>query len=198
MGAFREILASKIVGIAGCGGLGSNCAAALVRCGVGKLILIDFDSVSEGNLNRQFYFRDQIGRPKVEALAENLRRIDPGVTLELHAVRLDPQRVVSLLSGCDLIVEAFDAASQKEMLLETVLTKLPGKFLVAASGLAGFGHADAIVSRRSGRLVVVGDFQTEISETCPPLAPRVGIVAAKQADWALTLLLENPDPEMLP
>lgn len=198
MGAFREILARKTVGIAGCGGLGSNCAAALVRCGVGKLILADFDSVSEGNLNRQFYFRDQIGRPKVVALAENLRRIDPGVVLELHDICLDPRRIVSLFAGCDLIVEALDAAGQKEMLLETVLTKLDGKYLVAASGLAGFGHADQIISHRSGRLVVVGDFQTEVSEACPPLAPRVGIVAAKQADWVLTLLLENPDPEKLP
>jgi len=197
MGAFREILAGKTVGIAGCGGLGSNCAAALVRCGIGRLVLADFDVVSAGNLDRQFYFRDQVGRRKVEALAENLRRIDPGVGLELHELRLDPERIVTVFSGCDLIVEAFDAADQKEMLLETVLTEFPGKYLVAASGLAGYGHVDEIVSRRSGKLVVVGDFHTEISERCPPLAPRVGVTAAKQADWALTLLLEDAETERI-
>jgi len=198
MGALRTILAGKTVGIAGCGGLGSNCAAALVRCGVGRLILVDFDVVSDGNLNRQFYFRDQVGRKKVEALAENLRRIDPGVNLELSEVRLDPERIATIFADCDLIVEAFDAADQKEMLLETVLTRFPGKFLVAASGLAGYGHVDEIVSRRSGKLVMVGDFHTEISEWCPPLAPRVGVAAAKQADWALTLLLEDPEAEKTP
>ena len=56
----KENLKTKIVGIAGAGGLGSNCAASLARTGVGKLIIADFDVVSEANLNRQFYFYDQI------------------------------------------------------------------------------------------------------------------------------------------
>jgi len=49
------------IGIAGAGGLGSNCAAALARSGVGTLVIADFDIVEELNLNRQYYFSDQIG-----------------------------------------------------------------------------------------------------------------------------------------
>ncbi len=75
----RARLAAARVGIAGCGGLGSNCAAALARAGVGRLVLADFDLVSEANLDRQFFFRDQVGAPKALALADNLRRIDPAL-----------------------------------------------------------------------------------------------------------------------
>ena len=50
------------VGIAGIGGLGSNAAIALVRAGVGRLVLIDFDTVEEKNLDRQYFFLDQVYR----------------------------------------------------------------------------------------------------------------------------------------
>ena len=53
------------VGIAGAGGLGSNCAAHLVRAGMKKLVIADFDVVNESNLNRQFFFRNQLGQKKV-------------------------------------------------------------------------------------------------------------------------------------
>jgi sulfur carrier protein ThiS adenylyltransferase len=49
------------VGIAGCGGLGSNCAVALARSGVGRLVLADFDCVERSNLNRQYFFLSQVG-----------------------------------------------------------------------------------------------------------------------------------------
>jgi sulfur carrier protein ThiS adenylyltransferase len=64
----RKVLLTKKVGIAGAGGLGSNCAAALVRSGIGALVIADFDVVTESNLNRQFYFRDQVGMQKTAAL----------------------------------------------------------------------------------------------------------------------------------
>ncbi len=70
------------IGIAGAGGIGSNVAVNLVRSSASALKIVDFDRVELSNLNRQFYFHDQIGRFKVEALAENLRRIRPECHLE--------------------------------------------------------------------------------------------------------------------
>ena len=61
----RAVLESVRVGIAGAGGLGSNCAMHIVRAGVTHLTVVDFDVVNESNLNRQFFFRDQIGMKKV-------------------------------------------------------------------------------------------------------------------------------------
>ena len=58
----KDRLQNVKIGIGGAGGLGSNAAAHLVRAGIEHLVIADFDTVSEGNLNRQFFFRDQIGK----------------------------------------------------------------------------------------------------------------------------------------
>jgi sulfur carrier protein ThiS adenylyltransferase len=186
---YRRRLSGRVVGIAGAGGLGSNCAAALARAGLGRLVIADFDVVSEGNLDRQFFFRDQIGRLKVEALAENLLRIDPKVAVEAHALRLDPDSVLRVFSGCEVIVEAFDLAETKLMLVETVLSRMTGRPLVSASGLAGFGLTEKMLVRRSGLLWLVGDLESEVGPDNPPMAPRVAMAAAMQANVVLELLL---------
>lgn len=189
--SIRQRLAEARVGIAGLGGLGSNCAAALVRAGVGSLVLVDFDIVTESNLDRQFYFHDQIGQPKAHALVENLKRIDPAVHLESYVLELDPATLLALYHDCDVIVEAFDLAEAKEMIIETVLTRMPEKWLVAASGIAGYGRFEALHVMKSGRLVLCGDEESEVGPEAPPLAPRVGIVAAMEADAVLEILLSD-------
>lgn len=190
----RELLQSKVVGIAGAGGLGSNCAVALARAGVGRLVVADFDTVSLLNLDRQYYFRDQVGQPKVAALAANIARIDPAVAVEGHLLRLDPPAVVRLFAGCHAIVEAFDDAAAKRMIAETAAEELPGIPLVMGSGLAGYGRNDALRTKRLGMLYVCGDEESAVGEGAPPLAPRVGIVANMQANLVLELLL-GPRPE---
>ena len=105
----RTILESAKVGIAGAGGLGSNVAMLLVRAGMKKLVIADFDTVNESNLNRQFFFRRQLGEKKIDALAANLREIEPDLALELHDVRLTPDNADFVFAGCQIIVEAFDS-----------------------------------------------------------------------------------------
>ncbi|MGO8692070.1 MAG: sulfur carrier protein ThiS adenylyltransferase ThiF [Rectinemataceae bacterium] len=186
---YRRRLGSKKVGIAGAGGLGSNCAVALARAGIGCLVIADFDRVSRDNLDRQAFFLDQEGMFKAEALAQNIARIDPGVRVEAHVLRLDAESLPKLFSDCDAVVEAFDAARAKLMFIETLLAALPGRPLVCASGLAGFGHSESFRVRRSGALALVGDFESEVGPDNPPMAPRVGIVAAMEADLVLEALL---------
>ncbi len=178
-------------GIAGAGGLGSNCASALVRVGIGRLVVCDFDVVDESNLNRQFYFRDQIGSPKVEALRINLLRINPLLKLEIHQIRLDPFNIPELFKDVDVLFEAFDRADQKEMIIETALTVWPERPLVAGSGMAGFGNTESIRLLQSGNLFVCGDMTSEASDLLSPVAPRVGIVANMMADTGISLLLNR-------
>ena len=64
----RIKLKNSSVGIAGIGGLGSNAAIALTRAGVGRLVLVDFDFVEKNNLNRQYFFLDQVGKLKTTAI----------------------------------------------------------------------------------------------------------------------------------
>jgi sulfur carrier protein ThiS adenylyltransferase len=187
----RERLRNKSVGIAGCGGLGSNCAVALARCGIGRLVIADFDTVSADNLHRQYYFLDQVGKKKVEALKDNIRRIDPQVEVTAVDRRLDPVSVAEVFRDCQVIVEAFDLAEMKKMIIETVLERMPGKFVVAGSGLAGYGSNNELRTRRIGNLFICGDEKSEASGAAPLLAPRVGVVANLQANQALEILLDH-------
>lgn len=187
----KAILSQKTVGIAGAGGLGSNCASSLIRSGVGKLIVADFDRVSPENLNRQFYFRKQAGMKKVDALRENLHKICPGCVLQVHDTRVTEDNIELLFSVCDVVVEAFDDAEQKSILINYMLTHLPHIPLVAASGMAGWGGTEKIKVVKSGNFYLCGDQESEISEDNPPIAPRVNIVSNMQADIVLQLLLKE-------
>ena len=187
-------LKQAVVGIAGVGGLGSAVAVALARVGIGRLVIADFDVVEPSNLNRQQYFVDQIGLLKVEALVENLKRINPYVTVESHPVILDPENIPAIFASCSIVVEAFDRAEMKGMLVNTVLGRMPEVTVIAASGLAGYGPNNTILTRRvAARLYLVGD---EVSEAVPGrglMAPRVGIAASHQANQVVRIVLGEDD-----
>lgn len=187
----KSILKEKSVGIAGCGGLGSNCAVALARVGVGKLIICDFDILTETNLNRQYFFYDQLGLKKATALKENINRINPEVTVEAHDIKLNADNIIEIFSDCDVIVEAFDRADMKKMILETVLCQMPDKPLVSGNGLSGWGNSNSIHMERTGNLYICGDGISEATDDNPPLAPRVGIAANMQANTVLEILLSK-------
>ncbi|SDC64306.1 sulfur carrier protein ThiS adenylyltransferase ThiF [Williamwhitmania taraxaci] len=187
----KERLHTKCVGIAGAGGLGSNCAVALARSGVGKIIIADFDVIVESNLNRQYYFYDQIGQKKVIALKENIKRIDPNISVEIFSEKITLQNIESIFSTCDILIEAFDQADQKMMLIEYALINLPNIPIIAGSGMAGFGESNSLHVEKFDNLYICGDGATEVSDINPPLAPRVGIVANMQANVALDILLKG-------
>lgn len=176
------------VGIAGAGGLGSNCAQMLARSGFPDFILVDFDVVESSNLNRQFFFQDQIGQPKVQSLAANLRRINPEVSIRMVQERITPENVGKVFADCDVVVEAMDTPECKQMLASAYSRS--GKLLVAASGLAGWGDSDRIkVHRIHSRFYLVGDLTSGVERGLPPMAPCVTITAAKQADIILSWVM---------
>ncbi|MBU1001062.1 MAG: sulfur carrier protein ThiS adenylyltransferase ThiF [Proteobacteria bacterium] len=178
------------IGIAGAGGLGSNCAMHLVRSGFVRLVIADFDTVEPSNLNRQFYFLKQVGLAKVDALSENLWAINPDAQITAHNLRLNKDNAPELFAHCDVVVEALDDPAAKKMLAEAML--MQDKLFVAASGMGGCGRADAIVTRRlRDDFILVGDMTTECSDSTPPLSPMVGVAAAKQADAVLAYFLER-------
>jgi sulfur carrier protein ThiS adenylyltransferase len=189
-----EKLRNTCIGIAGCGGLGSNCAMALARAGVGTLVIADFDIVTLENLGRQYYFRDQVGQKKVLALKENIGKVNPDIAVQIHDVLLGPDEVVDIFKNCPVIVEAFDRADMKLMIIETVSERFPDKFIIAGSGLAGYGENNALRTRRLGNLFICGDETSEVSAELPPLAPRVGVVACLQANQVLEIILDDLVP----
>ncbi|MCK4311502.1 MAG: sulfur carrier protein ThiS adenylyltransferase ThiF [Candidatus Cloacimonetes bacterium] len=179
------------VGIAGVGGLGSTIAVSLARVGIGKLIIADFDKIEISNLNRQQYFTDQIGKPKVIALLENLKKINPFSEYQVHQITLNEKNIPVIYKDVDIIVEAFDKAAMKKMLIETWITNFPDKPIIAASGVAGYGRNEILHTRKVDNLYICGDEETELQEGMSPMAPRVGIVANMQANLVLDLLLKG-------
>lgn len=184
----RAVLENARVGVAGLGGLGSNVLCHLARAGVRRFVAADFDVVAASNLNRQFYFADQIGMKKADALAANLRRIDPGLELDFRDLRLTAENLPGFFAGCDVVVEAFDQAEAKAMLIGAMAkTGVP---VVAASGLAGFGESNAIRLRQvNDQLYIVGDLTRGVGAGLAPASPRVGIAAAMEANAVVAILL---------
>ncbi|HLO90449.1 MAG: sulfur carrier protein ThiS adenylyltransferase ThiF [Chloroflexota bacterium] len=187
----RAYLKKFTIGIAGCGGLGSTCAINLARAGVGKLVIADFDIVTRENLERQYYFNDQIGMLKVHALKNNIHRVDPSISVKAFDLKLCSSDVIELFAGCDVIVEAFDKAEMKQMIIETVHNNMPNKPLIAGIGLAGWGMTDILKVQRVGNLIICGDQCTEIGEKVPLTAPRVGIVSNMEANEVLNILMSK-------
>ena len=185
----QDAFSSATVAICGLGGLGSNIAFFLVRAGIGKLILIDFDRVDITNLHRQQYKASQIGQYKTEALAENLKEIAPYILLELHAKNITEENAKSLLSAADIICEAFDSSEAKAMLTEIVLTEMPDKYFVAASGMAGLGKANSIKTRKvTNKFYICGDEVSDVNDGLGLIASRVALCAAHQAHTVLRIL----------
>lgn len=188
----RDHLSQFRVGIAGAGGLGSNCAVALARSGVGTLVISDFDIIEPANLNRQYYFTSQVGMMKSTALKENISRINPDVTVIAHTEKLDSSNIPEIFAGCDVIVEAFDRDDMKQMLIETVLTEMPEIPVVVGSGLAGWGNSESIQFRKADDTIYIcGDESTQAGDDFPPMAPRVGMVANMQANTVVEILMKK-------
>ena len=180
-------LQGATVAVCGLGGLGSNVAIALARAGVGKLILIDFDCVDVTNLHRQQYKACQVGMPKAVALVENLREIAPYIELESHQVRVTEENVMGLVATADVVCEAFDNAEAKAMLVNAALEN--GKTLVAASGMAGFGDANSIQTRKvSKNFYLCGDGVSDVNDGVGLVAPRVMACAAHEAQIVVRLI----------
>ena len=185
----QEKLEAAEVAICGLGGLGSAIAIALSRAGVGKLHLIDFDRVDLSNINRQQYSLNEIGMAKTDAMEKEIRRYSPYCNVKKTFVKLTEENVQEVLKSDKIICEAFDRAEEKAMLTNAVLEKLPGSVLVGASGMAGCGSSNEIVTRKVMKnYYICGDGISEISEGNGLMAPRVMICAAHQANMVIRII----------
>ena len=192
----QQFARSRVV-ICGLGGLGSRVAELLTRAGVGYLRLVDFDKLEPTNLNRQFYFQDQLGKYKADALAENLRRISPYTELELHKEKVTENNLPALLKGVDVIVEAFDAPAAKALLVNGARETSPSVPLVAASGMAGLASGNSMEVRSiSPFFYLCGDGKTGIEAGDGLYGARVGICAAQEALVVLQLLAGKNEQEI--
>ncbi|MFT0547268.1 ThiF family adenylyltransferase [Allopusillimonas ginsengisoli] len=141
--------------VAGIGGVGSWCAEALARSGVGAISLVDLDHVSESNINRQLHaLTETVGQAKVSAMGQRVHGINPACTLSLIDDFINPENVSALIAhDVDLVIDCTDQAAAKiAMILECRTRKLP----VVVCGGAG-GKTDALALRAGDLSAAVND-----------------------------------------
>ena len=184
-----EKLKKAKVCILGLGGLGSNVAVLLARAGLGSLKLVDFDIVEASNLNRQQYRISHIGMKKTEAIKTIIKEINPFVEVETLDIKVNRENILSVVGDVEIVVEAFDVAETKAMAIEELLIN-GNKMLVSASGMAGLGSANEIITRKiRDNFYLVGDNYSDYEEYSGIMSTRVMICAAHQANIALRLIL---------
>lgn len=188
----KDKLSAASVAVAGLGGLGSHIAIALARSRVGHLFLVDFDTVDTTNLNRQAYLIPHLGQPKTEALTGILKQINPWLDIRTSREKVTPANIRELFASYPIVCEAFDKPDQKAMLVEGLLSQCPDTVVVSGIGMAGYGDANGIRTRkRLDRLYVCGDGSTDVGEGMGLMAPRVAICAAHEANKVIQLILES-------
>ena len=183
-----ENLKQASVAVFGIGGVGSYTAEALARAGVGTLVLVDSDTVSLSNINRQIIaLHSTVGRPKAEVMAERIRDINPDCRVEARRCFYTPETAGEFdFSLYDYVVDAVDTVTAK---LELVLrAKQAGVPVISAMGAGNkldpsrFEVADisrtsvcplARVMRRELRARGVEHLKVVYSQE-PPLTPRPG------------------------
>ncbi|MBN2789923.1 MAG: sulfur carrier protein ThiS adenylyltransferase ThiF [Candidatus Delongbacteria bacterium] len=184
-----EVLSKASVGIAGCGGLGSNAAVSLVRAGVKDLVIADFDVVEKSNLNRQYYFLKDIGKKKVEVLSDRLKEINSECKIKVFDKKLERSDISGVFGDVDILIEAFDKAESKQWLIEEWSSKFPSRPIVSGNGIGGLGKNEKLSVKKIGSLYFCGD--GESSEEEGLCSAKVSIVANMQASLVIELLMDK-------
>jgi len=105
----QEKLKTASVLLVGAGGLGSPAATYLAAAGVGRIGLVDFDTVEASNLQRQIlYGTSDVGRPKLEAASERLEDLNPHVDIERHELRLTSDNALDVIDDYDVVADGTD------------------------------------------------------------------------------------------
>lgn len=193
--AYKKLIDSSVA-IAGLGGLGSNVAVCLARAGIGHLFIVDFDNVDISNLNRQYYFSNDIGVPKTDALENILKKINPIIKITKVQVKVTEENASKLFGGYDIVCECFDKAENKAMLINTLLSETDNITVVSGNGMAGYSSANKIKTKKiNDRLYICGDGVSDVKDGLPLFASRVSVCAGHQANMVLRLLLEREEIE---
>ena len=184
-------LAAASVLVVGAGGLGCPVLQYLAGAGVGRLTIVDHDTIEETNLHRQpLYAMADIGRPKADVAAAALRALQSGRSRREPVVeRLTPQNAAALVAGADLVVDAADSFAVSYILSDAC--HAAAKPLVSASVIGMTGYAGAFCGGGPSYRAVFPDVSVE-GGTCASvgvLGTAVAVLGSLQAHLALHLLL---------
>jgi molybdopterin-synthase adenylyltransferase len=204
-GAGQVRLGAARVAVIGAGGIGAPVIQYLAAAGVGHLRLIDDDLVSRSNLQRQAIFATyDVGRPKVVAAAEAVRRLNPLVAVEPRPVRLDHDTAAGLIDGCDVVVDGCDNFATRLVVADAALAaRTP---LISAAVGQFEGQLGVFRGWEAGLpcyRCFVGDAPERAAGSCAedgvlgPVTGVLGSLAALEAIRAIAPFGEDPAGRLL-
>lgn len=189
-------LAGAHVLVVGAGGLGCPVLQYLGGAGIGRITILDGDTVEESNLHRQvLYSMGDIGRPKAEAARRHLLAANPEPQVTARPQHLDAENAVTFVAEADLVVDAADSFAVSYILSDECLRQ--GKIMISASALGQSGYAGGFCGGGPSLRAVFPDLpaQAATCATAGVMGPAVGMIGALQAQLALKALLgHQPSP----
>ncbi|MGB9927096.1 MAG: HesA/MoeB/ThiF family protein [Methanosarcina sp.] len=182
----QEKLRKAKVLVAGAGGLGSPISTYLAIAGIGKIILVDFDTVDLSNLNRQFLHHEKdLGRAKVESAKEKLLAMNSGIEVEIIQEKLTEANIEALIPECDIIVDALDNQETRHMLNRfAVKRKIP----LVHGAVSGYdGQATTIIPGKTPCFYCIFP-RISKKEVFPIIGATPGIIGSIQANEVIKFL----------
>nr|WP_298990085.1 HesA/MoeB/ThiF family protein [uncultured Polaribacter sp.] len=191
----QQKLQNTSVLVVGCGGLGSPIAVYLASSGLGKIHLVDFDTVDETNLHRQvFYALDDVGKPKAEVLSNFIKKRAPFTEVSFTNKPITKDNVFELINGVDIVVDGTDSLPTKYLLNDACVIK--SKPLVYGSLYKFDGYVATF-----NVLQKEGNYSTNLRDAFPEMATDipncsttgtlnaiVGMIATAQVNEVLKLI----------
>jgi len=197
----QQKLQNASVLVVGCGGLGSAIAVYLASSGIGKLHLVDFDTVAISNLHRQvFYTLKDVGKPKAEVLKKFIQQRAPFTKVDFTNKPITKENVFELINNIDIIVDGTDSLPTKYLLNDACVIK--NKPLVYGSlyKFDGYVATFNILQKDGNYSANLRDAFPEIATDIPncsttgTLNSIVGLIAMQQVNEVLKLITEVGKP----
>ena len=179
--------------VIGAGGLGSPALLYLAAAGVGRITIVDPDTVDLTNLQRQIaHTSSRVGLPKVDSAAGGMRAINPSITIETHVARADRTLLDRLVPGVDVVLDCSDNFATRHAVNQACVTHR--KPLVAGAAIRFDGQLSVYDIRNGASPCYAcvfppdADFEETLCAVLGVFAPVVGTVGTLQAHEALKLL----------
>ncbi len=187
----RFDIGNKTAAVIGCGGLGCHVATHLSCAGIGTLLLCDFDTVSESNLNRQFlYTADDIGKEKVYLAQKRLSALSPASRISAFSKKIESAQDLFFALNADILFLAVDNNTARSAVQSFCKhNRIP----LVNGGVNGFfGTAYLYVPGKTADLSAAG-LLTHENAASYSVTSTVGVIGALEAHLGIRFLLNDPE-----
>lgn len=191
----QQKLQNTSVLVVGCGGLGSPIAVYLASSGLGKIHLVDFDTIDETNLHRQvFYALDDVGKPKAEVLSNFIKKRAPFTEVSFTNKPITKDNVFELISGVDIVVDGTDSLPTKYLLNDACVIKSKPLVYGSLYKFDGYVATFNVLQKEGNYSTNLRDAFPEIATDIPncsttgTLNAIVGMIATAQVNEVLKLI----------